>query len=77
MEKICRLCNSPNLELREKYELFNPETDESELVSGLLCLNCNCFHGVEMDWFQYDVVEDNWKTKFIEYNNGEQPRILG
>lgn len=67
MDNICRRCDSPNLKLRDDYELYDPETDNIELVSGLLCADCECFHELNGNFFQYDVIERSYKTQFIDY----------
>lgn len=77
MDNNCKLCRSSNLEFKEEYELYNLETNENELVSGLLCLDCECFHDIEGEWFQYDVVERSYKTKFIDYEAEGNARVFG
>lgn len=63
MENKCKLCGSLNLEFKDNYSLFNPETDEDELVSGLSCLDCECFHNINNNWFQYEVQEQDITRK--------------
>ena len=41
--KECKQCGSKDVVEKLQFELFNPETDENEVVDGYLCLNCGCF----------------------------------
>lgn len=70
MIDTCKNCFSNNLELKEQYELFNPETNEIDFVSGYLCTDCECFHDINGEYFQYDV-KTNQKSNitFIKQHN--------
>ena len=70
--KECKRCGSNNIVKVNNSEQYNPDTDESEFVSGFICNDCGCFHSKDGTFFQYDVVERKVVVNFIKQANDRE-----
>lgn len=59
MDSKCIVCKSEKVEYVENYETFNPETEEQELVDGVLCSDCGCFHEKNNKFFEFTPIGPN------------------
>lgn len=53
----CSYCNSNNLYFDEKKKVFNPDTDEEEILPAWTCLDCDTVHveNENFKFFQFDI----------------------
>lgn len=46
----CSVCNSPNILLVTDNSVFNPDTDEYEIMDSYNCEDCGCIHVENKDF---------------------------
>lgn len=52
-QQECYRCGQENVYFEEKYELCDPETEETSYHDGLVCKDCGCFHALDHSFYQY------------------------
>ena len=59
----CSICDSTNLTLVKNRLVFNPDTDEEELLKEVyICNNCKCIHVDNKDFSFIQIEIDTNKT---------------
>lgn len=66
MKDVCKWCGSADLELEEKFETINPETDELELTDGYLCVDCGTFYEKNGLYFEPNINNIDYTTTFLK-----------
>ena len=58
--EMCSYCGSDKLYFEDKKKVFNPDTEEEEILPAWTCLDCNTTHVENEDFkfFQFEINND-------------------